>query len=226
VNPPDYGISDDLKRKAIQAYYAATTFMDAQVGRVLDALDRLNLADRTVVVFVSDHGYHLGEHGLWQKQSLFEESTHVPLIVAAPGLKGNGQSSASLAELVDVYPTLADLCGLNAPDYLAGRSLKPQLNDPKQTGKSAVFTQVRRGAMNMFFKGYAMRTDRYRYIEWDSGKRGAQLYDHETDPQEMHNLASDPKHAATAAEMQKQLHDWLEREGPKVVDTTGSGGGR
>jgi uncharacterized sulfatase len=219
VNPPNYGIDEDLQRQAVQAYHASTTFMDAQVGKLLDALDRLGLTEKTVVLFFGDHGYHLGEHGLWQKQSLFEESTRVPLIIAAPGLKGAGRSAPGLAELVDVYPTLADLCGLTPPAQLAGRSLRPQLDDPSAPGKHAAVSQVRRGgggaanapakakAKNAAFPGYAVRTDRYRYIEWDGGNRGRQLYDHQTDPNELHNLADDPKMADTVAELRRVLRE-------------------
>ena len=224
VNPPDYGINDDLKRKAMQAYFASTTFMDAQVGRVLDALDRLKLTDNTVVVFFSDHGYHLGEHGLWQKMSLFEESTHVPLIFAGPGIQGAGKSSPGLAELVDVYPTLAELCGLTPPSNLQGKSLKPLLDEPGREWTKPALTQVTRGGnnaqvkagqkpaakpkknQNPGFAGYTIRTDRYRYTEWDQGQRGRQLYDHKTDPAEQHNLADDPNQAPVVEQLRKELH--------------------
>jgi arylsulfatase A-like enzyme len=187
---------DDQRREAIQAYRASTTFMDAQVGQVLDALDRLGLADNTIVVFTSDHGYHLADHGLWQKMSLFERSARVPLIIAAPGRK-RGAATRGLAELVDLYPTLAALAGLKAPGTLDGLSLVPLLDDPKAAVKDAAFTQVR--------NGYAVRTDRWRYIEWAEGTEGSQLYDMERDPGETTNLAKDGQHAATAADLRARL---------------------
>jgi uncharacterized sulfatase len=215
VNPPNYGISPELQRQAIQAYHASTSFMDAQVGKLLDALDRLKLTERTVVVFTSDHGYHLGEHGLWQKQSLFEESARTPLIIAAPGMNARGQASSRLVEHVDLYPTLADLCGLPVPSDLPGRSLRAQLDDPAAPGKAAALTQVRRGGGMMAdegFQGYSIRTDRYRYTEWDGGRRGAQLYDHQTDPHELKNLAADPSHAETASHLKRLLQEAIGRQ--------------
>jgi uncharacterized sulfatase len=208
-------LTDDLRRQALQAYHASTTFMDAQVGHVLDTLDKHNLADKTIVVFISDHGYHLGEHGLWQKMSLFENSARVPLIVYDPRAKANGKVSKRTVELVDLHPTLADLCGLDAPAVLTGRSVKPLLDDPAAAWDKPAFTQVSRGTptgtgevrpkAQPWFMGYSVRADRFRYTEWDEGKKGAQLFDYETDPNELTNLAADPKFADTVKDLKSKL---------------------
>ena len=219
-------MDERLQREATQAYYASITFMDAQVGKLLDALERLKLADNTIVVFHSDHGYHVGEHGmLWQKQSLFEESARVPLIVAAPRMKANGKSSPRTAELIDVYPTLAELCGLTPPENLPGRSLAPLLADPNAAWDKPALTQVFRGGGGggkgkgkgkkaqdkgqaaAGFPGYSLRTERWRYTEWDGGRQGVELYDHESDPQEYTNLAQDPQHAQTVKELSAKLRE-------------------
>ena len=191
----------DVRRqqKAIGGYYASVAFMDAQVGKVLDALERSGQADHTIVIFTSDHGYHLGERGWWNKNTLFEYSARAPLMVVAPGAKANGKACDRLVEFVDVYPTVAELCGLPPPANLQGESLRPLLDDVTRPGKAAAFTQVARG-------GRTIRTDRYRYTEWNDGKAGVELYDHMVDPGEYHNLASDAAHAATAADLKKQLH--------------------
>lgn len=204
TRPPNWGVPEEGLRKSIQAYFATISFMDAQVGRILDALDRLRLADNTIVVFVSDHGYHLGELGQWMKMSLFERSALNPLIVSAPRMKRG--VSTRIVELTDVYPTLSELAGLAPPAGLQGRSLVPLLKDPRAKWDRPAFTQVTRGNVKTGqFMGYTVRTEKWRYTEWDEGKRGTQLYDETKDPQELNNLASDPKYAKVVAEMRELL---------------------
>jgi iduronate 2-sulfatase len=211
-------LTDELRRQALQAYYASISFADAQVGRVVDALDRLGLAENTIIVFTSDHGYHTGEHGLWQKMSLFEESARVPLLIVAPGTAAKGGVAKSPVGLIDIYPTLAELCGITPPDNLQGQSLVPMLKDPNVAGRGWAITQVSRGGgraaatvtptvggEGRSFFGYSLRTPRWRYTEWDEGAAGRELYDHERDPRELTNLADEPAHADTVAELSKQL---------------------
>ena len=193
-------MTDELRRQAVQAYYASISFMDAQVGRVMAALDRLGLAENTIIVFTSDHGYHMGEHGLWQKRSLFEESARVPLLIVAPGAAKGAVAKSPVAH-IDLYPTLTELCGVKAPGNLQGQSLVPMLRDPALPGRGWALTQVTRGS----FSGYSLRTPRWRYTEWDEGRKGRELYDHETDPKELVNLANNPVHEKTAMELSPQL---------------------
>lgn len=211
-------LTDDLRRQSRQAYNASISFMDAQVGRVLDALDRTGLADNTIIVFTSDHGYHVGEHGLWQKMSLFEESARVPLLIVAPGVAQPGMAVKTPVSLVDLYPTLAELCKVAAPDNLQGQTLAPMLKDPSATGRGWAVTQVSRGggarratitrdasSDGRRFFGYSLRTPRWRYTEWDGGAAGRELYDHDADPKELTNLAGNPAHATTIEDLSKQL---------------------
>jgi uncharacterized sulfatase len=215
VKPANYGLSEDKLKNFLQSYHACISFMDAQVGKLLDAVDRLGLADNTIVVFCSDHGWLLGEHGQWQKMSLYEESARVPLVIYVPKGRGNGKASPRTVELVDLHPTLADLCGLPAPPGLEGKSLKPLLDDPRGQWDRPAYTQVTRGVPvgttdvvpkgAKSLMGRSVRTERWRYTEWDDGKQGSELYDHVADPHEWHNMATDAKHTATVAEMKKLL---------------------
>jgi uncharacterized sulfatase len=205
TNPLYWGLKEPERREVIQAYYASITFMDVQVGRLLDALEWLKLADNTIVVFWSDHGYLLSEHGQWMKNSLYEESARVPLIIAAPGVKAKGRATSRVVELLDIYPTLADLCRLPAPGHLEGRSLRPLLDNPQAKWNGAAYTQVGRGGVPAKFMGRSVRTERWRYNEWDEGRQGSELYDHAKDPQEYRNLANDPAYARTVEEMKRLL---------------------
>jgi iduronate 2-sulfatase len=206
MDKPHWGLSAEAQREAIRAYYASISFLDANVGRLLDALQRLGLADTTLVVFWSDHGYLLGEHGQWMKQSLFEPSARAPLIIAGPGVLATGRASSRTVELLDIYPTLADLCGLTTPGGLEGRSLRPLLANPAAAWERPALSQVQRTIGDDPFMGYSVRTDRWRYTEWDEGRRGVELYDETSDPGELRNLAADPSHAGTVTELKRVLH--------------------
>lgn len=224
--PPDQPLTDAEVRRYLAAYYACVSFMDAQVGVVLDALERLGLSERTIVVFFSDNGYHLGDHGgLWHKSTLFEESARVPLIVATPGKRAVGKRSSRLVELVDLYPTLAELCGLNPPPNLEGTSFAPLLDDPKRPWKRGAFTMQGRGperteaAREILFTGTSVRTERWRYTEWDSGRQGVELYEERRDPREVRNLADSPRHARIRAELQALLRGGWRAALPPVKST-------
>jgi uncharacterized sulfatase len=160
---------------------------------------------------MSDHGYHTGEGGQWMKQTLFERSARAPLIVAGPKVTAKGRASARTVEFVDLYPTLAELAGVAAPKGLEGRSLMPLLQNPGAAWDHPALTQVRRGTPEGFFKGYSVRTARWRYTEWDEGKRGVELYDETADPNELRNLATDPKHRATVGELQGVMRRMTKR---------------
>jgi len=199
---PYLGINAIQARECKLAYYAAISFVDAQIGRLLNALDSLELSDNTIVVFWSDHGYHLGEHGLWFKQSLFEESARCPLIISVPELKSKGKKCYRIVELLDIYPTLAELTGLTPPEHLQGTSLVPLLKNPDALWEKPAFTQVQRGNV----PGHSIRTEKYRYTEWNFGKEGKELYDEVNDPQELHNLANDTRYEQIVKELQLMLH--------------------
>lgn len=203
---PGYDVTatPEQRRAAIRGYLACVSYVDAQAGRVVAALDRLNLTDNTIIIFAADHGWHLGEHNLWHKRSLFEESARVPFVVVAPGAKANSRHSTSLVELLDIFPTLCDLTGVPAPATLQGQSLRPILNDVTFKLHDAAFTQARRGP-NAEFWGRTVRTARWRCTEWDEGKNGLELYDHDTDPHEFTNLAYDPQYAAVLRELRTIL---------------------
>ena len=201
----------EAMRELRHGYYAAISYLDVQVGKVIDELDRLGLTDSTIVVFWSDHGFHLGEHGLWGKTSNFELDARVPLIISAPGFPRGGRSS-SLVELLDIYPTLVDLCGLPAVEGLEGLSMKPVLRDGAATIKAAAFTQHTRPSHTAVpgeVMGYSMRTDHYRYTEWrewGSGLvLGIELYDHDTDADETSNQAGSLSHWKAQRDLAAQL---------------------
>lgn len=202
----------DLKR-TIHAYEGEVSQMDTQLGLVLDKMDSLNLWSNTIVIFFSDHGQHLGEHeGLWRKQTLFEEALHIPLIVCVPG-KPAGVCN-KFVELIDIYPTLLELCKLPPVPGTEGSSFAPLLDDPGQQWKDAVFAQVKRNTI----MGRSVTTDAYRYNSWEGGN-GEELYDRVNDPKEYTNLASNPSYAAALADMRNKLAEGWQKHQPPARDT-------
>lgn len=210
-NTKEFAAFTDAERREFRrAYFACVSFTDAQVGRLLDALDRLKLWDNTLVVVLGDHGYHLGEHGWWNKVTIFELCARAPLIVWAPGRKGMGRATQGLVEFVDLYPTLAELAGLTPSNRVEGASFRALLDDPTRAGKAAAYTQVNRGK----FVGRSVRTDRWRYTEWDEGRQGVELYDHTTDALEYHNLAGRSDLQVTQKEMLALLRAGTAQKAP------------
>lgn len=209
---PDVGpVSEQQARDLKHAYYACVSYTDAQIGRLLSGLDAAGLSENTIVILWGDHGWQLGEHGMWDKHSNFETSTHAPLIIKSPGQKP-GRSNA-LVEFVDIYPTLCELCALSLDAGLEGRSFAPLIKEPNRKWKSAAFSQYRRvipGYGNVGRgTGYSMRTDRYRFTEWlvrGTDFRAYELYDHHSDPQENVNVAGVPENTQLVEKLKTKLH--------------------
>ena len=203
--PKDRVIHEEFGRDCLHAYLAAISYVDACVGRVLAELDQLGLRENTIIVFWGDHGYYMGEHSWWGgKHNNYEGATHAPLIVAAPGMRAAGRPTAALVEFVDIFPSLADLAHLPLPDGLEGKSFAPLLDDPRLPWKATAISEYPKGGR----LGTAMRTDRYRYVEWfnKSGKlMDRELYDHANDPQENENIAGRPEQAKVIEALSAQL---------------------
>jgi iduronate 2-sulfatase len=194
------GVNEENSREIVQGYYASTSFMDAQLGRVLNALEESKLIENTVVLFLGDHGFHLGEHGTWHKNSLYRESARVPLIICIPRTKEKGKSCSRVVELVSLYPTLAELCNLSPLTRLDGKSFLTLLEDPASTWDQPAFTQTRFPKVN----GHSIRTEKWFYAEWND-QEAAELYDCEKDPHEYVNLVNDPKYKQQRDELSTTL---------------------
>ena len=195
--------TDQDKREFLRSYYACTTYMDAQLGKVMNALEETGQLENTLIVFFGDHGYHLGEHNWWNKVTIFEKGTNPPFIVAGNAVGIKGIKSASMFEFVDIYPTLADIFKLkNTPSYLEGKSFKKMLKDPSKPFRSTVSSVVNRGKM----LGRMVKNADWRYIEWDDAKMGVELYNQHNDPTEYNNLAADPAYAKVLEQMKQLMH--------------------
>ncbi|MDE0635195.1 MAG: sulfatase-like hydrolase/transferase [Candidatus Poribacteria bacterium] len=244
-NAPGYSLSADLQKfseelilQLTHAYAACISYVDAQVGLLLDHLEKLELTEKTILVFMSDHGFHLGEHAKWEKGTLFEVGLRTPLIVSVPGQTQVGVRTNALVELVDVFPTLCDACNISIPFELEGHSMLPVIKQPDLQWKSAAFSQLRRRLGQVYYRkeslkkmtgieltekdtvdGYSMRTNRYRYTEWgaytEHGEKFAdlsvELYDYLTDPDETVNIANLPENAELVSQLSKKLQlGWQE----------------
>ena len=180
-------LDEKTAKTVIQAYNATTSFVDAQVGRILDKLKETGLDKNTIIIFTSDHGYHMGEHGHWQKQTLFDNATRIPLVFSGPGIKKDIKITKAPVEMIDIYPTLMDLLGMEIPSFVSGKSLDPMLKDSSKS--------VRNSALTEWFGGYSIKTNRYRLTQWGEKGTGCyELYDHNSDREELNNLTQKPKY--------------------------------
>ncbi len=205
-------ITDEQARTLKHGYYASISYIDAQIGKVLDELDRLDLADDTIVVLWGDHGWKLGEHGAWCKHTNYENDAHAPLIIRAPGMAANGHTTTSLAEFIDIYPTLVELAGLEKPDHLEGVSLVPVLNDSTAQVRQTAWSRYHRNQGKKSLVGYSMRNNSFRFTRWvnkddHSEVVAEELYDQIKDPQENQNVADNPEYAQ---KKQRMLKQWQE----------------
>lgn len=206
---PDEGpVPEDTARTVRHAYFACISYVDRLTGKILAALEESGQRENTLVVFTSDHGYHLGDHGLWSKHTTFEIATRVPLLIAGPGV-ARDRSSEALVELVDLFPTLSEFAALPAPDHLQGRSFASVLSDPDAETREAAFSEFTRNGA----RGVSIRSSRFRYTEWRSAKDGTvlarELYDHETDPRESVNAIGDPTLKSLRERAEELLEDRL-----------------
>ena len=191
-------LDKNLAKVIKEAYYATTSFVDAQVGRVLDKLKSTGLDKNTIVIFTSDHGYHLGEHGHWQKQTLFENATRVPLIFAGPGIKNGSEIAKAPVELLDIYPTLMELTKIETPRHVVGKSLVQILENKSKS--------VRKSALTKWKNGYSIKTEKFRFTQWGKdGELGYELYDHTSDTQELINLAGDSNYSSTMISLKNEI---------------------
>lgn len=206
------------QRRIIHAYYACVSYVDAQIGKLLDELEKQSIANNTIIILWSDHGYHLGDHGLWNKTTNFELSTRTALMIAAPGMK-RGVYTSNVTEFVDIYPTICELAGVGTPANLSGKSLFSVLKDPSKKNRSFAFGQYNRGNIN----GYSCRNSRYRLVEWIRDFKtyvpfdnkeivGTELYDYDKDPLETTNLAHNPEYKKILEMMQKELHTFYNKQ--------------
>lgn len=217
-HPSVYSLPEDIARRLKHGYYASVSYIDACLGRVLDGLKEMGLDENTIVVLWGDHGYKLGEHNAWTKQTNYNIDTRVPLIVRAPGVGSPGRVCDKLTELVDLYPSLCDLAGIDIPGIMEGRSFKPLLRDPGREWKTAVFSQYHRrpnvSPDGKRYMGFSMVTERFHYVEWrtwDNDNKTAgdlaavELYDNAADPDENVNIAGRPENAEIVVRLAGQL---------------------
>ena len=210
TKPANWNMTVSQRCDAIRANYSCVSFLDSQIGRLLDALDRLKLTENTTIVLTADHGYQLGEHGQWMKQTLFEPATHIPLFIGGAGVASRGKACRRIVEHLNIYPTVAAHCNLKGtPGNLHGKNMAPLLKNPSAPWDRPAITQVQRGKV----MGYSLRTERYRYSFWNQGKEGEELYDYAKDRREIHNLAKDKASEPLRVQLRASLESIIKPRG-------------